>query len=226
MRGPQLVSSKFIRQEASRSAADGEHARIIMDRFSILRTRILREMRNHGWRRLAVVPLTKGAGGTFVAINLALALSRQKQTEVILMDLDFGDPSVSAELGVPGCEPVTDAILQGHRLSDLVNIVEEAPNLSILVPGHAEPDAAELIQSEDFSKAMTDLRNHYPASIEIIDTAPLIGGDMALATLPLADAMLLVADGREGTAADMTLAQRLLKDMPPVMGVVLNKSED
>ena len=39
-------------------------------------------------------------------------------------------------------------------------------------------------------------------------------------------AVLLVADGRNGTAANMAEAERLLAGMPPVMGVVLNKSDD
>lgn len=57
------VSSKFIRREAALAAEDAEHAKVVAERFSLLRTRILREMRNRGWTRLAVVPLTSGAGG-------------------------------------------------------------------------------------------------------------------------------------------------------------------
>ena len=54
----------------------------------------------------------------------------------------------------------------------------------------------------------------------------LILNKSVLAALPLADAILLVADGRRGTAADMAECERLLAGMPPVMGVVLNKSDD
>lgn len=75
-------------------------------------------------------------------------------------------------------------------------------------------------------RAMRQMHQRHPAEIVILDTAPLLLEDAALAALPLADAVLLVADGRKGTAADMTEAERLLVGMPPVMGVVLNKSED
>ena len=44
--------------------------------------------------------------------------------------------------------------------------------------------------------------------------------------MPMADAILLVADGRRNTAANMAEAQRLLTGMPPVLGLILNKSED
>ena len=69
------VSSKFVRREAALAASDAHHARIIAERFSLLRTRILREMRNRGWTRLAVVPVTADAGGTYVALNLSLAIA-------------------------------------------------------------------------------------------------------------------------------------------------------
>ena len=91
------VSSKFIRREAALAAEDAEHARVIAQRFSLLRTRILREMRNRGWTRLAVVPVTPGAGGTYTAVNLSLALARQlvqQHTEGRVLGL-LGEPRVN-----------------------------------------------------------------------------------------------------------------------------------
>ncbi|RKS51620.1 hypothetical protein BDE18_0872 [Paracoccus pantotrophus] len=220
------VSSKFIRREAALTAMDAKHAKISAQRFSLLRTRILREMRSRGWSKLAVVPVTQGAGGTFVAVNLALALARQPHTQVTLIDLDLGSPSVAGQLGIPGCSAVSAALAGGGDLDALVSRVDEAPNLSVLAPDRAEPDAAELLQDEALAQAMRRLHDRHPARIAVIDTAALLGEDAALAALPLADALLLVADGRRGTASDMAECERLLVGMPPVMGVVLNKSED
>ncbi|KRW96449.1 chromosome partitioning protein [Paracoccus sp. MKU1] len=220
------VSSKFIRREAALAASDAKHAKISAQRFSLLRTRILREMRSRGWSTLAVVPVTPGAGGTFVAVNLALALARQPHTQVALIDLDLGSPSVAGQLGIPGCAAVSAALRAGGDLEMLVSQVDEAPNLSVLAPQRAETDAAELLQDEALAQAMRRLHDSHPAEIAVIDTAALLGEDAALAALPLADALLLVADGHRGTAADMAECERLLVGMPPVMGVVLNKSED
>ena len=220
------VSSKFIRREAALAAGDAEHARVIAQRFSLLRTRILREMRNRGWTKLAVVPVTPGAGGTYVAVNLSLALARQPHTQVTLIDLDLADPSVAEQLAVPGCGAVSASLRERRELDQLVVTVSEAPNLSVLAPAHAEPAAAELLQDQMFMDAMAKLHQSHPAEIAILDTAALLGQDAALASLPLADAILLVADGRRGTATDMAECERLLAGMPPIMGVVLNKSDD
>lgn len=220
------MSSKFIRREAARTADDEKHAETVANRLAILRTRVLREMRKNEWRRLAVVPLTHGAGGTFIAVSLAVSMARPKHTEVILIDLNLGAPGVARQLGVPGSDSMTETIRRKQPLSDLIVIVEEAPNLSVLAPEGAEPDPAEVLQDASFATALHGLRDQFPNAIEIMDAAPLLGGDRALAAIPLADAILLVADGRRGTAADMAEATRLLQDMPPVMGVVLNKSDD
>lgn len=220
------VSSKYIRREAASAAEDAEHARLVAERFSLLRTRVLREMRNRGWTRLAVVPVTPGAGGTYVAVNMSLALARQPHTQVTLVDLDLSDPSVARQLAVPGCGAVSAALRESRELDQLVAVVSEAPNLSVLAPAQAEPAAAELLQDQLFVDAMARLHESHPAEIAILDTAALLGQDAALASLPLADAILLVVDGRRGTAADMAECERLLAGMPPVMGVVLNKSDD
>lgn len=208
------------------AASDAKHARIIAQRFSLLRTRILHEMRNRGWSKLAVVPVTPGAGATFVAVNLSLALARQPHTRVALVDLDLGNPGVARQLGIPGCAPVVPVLRAGTELDELVVRVDEAPNLAVLAPERPETEAAEILQDETLAQAMQRLHELHPAEIVILDTAALLAEDAALAALPLADALLLVADGRKGTAADMAEAERLLVGMPPVMGVVLNKSED
>ena len=220
------VSSKFVRREAALAASDAHHARIIAERFSLLRTRILREMRNRGWTRLAVVPVTADAGGTYVALNLSLAIARQPHTQVALIDLNLGNPGVADLMGVPGCSAISAALRDVQGLERLVFNIHEVPNLSVLAPDRPEAEAAELLQDHMLIEAMNSLHHRHPSEISVLDTAPLLGADAALASLPLADALLLVADGQKGTAADMAEAERLLVGMPPVMGIVLNKAED
>lgn len=223
----QLLSSPFVRREAARAAEDVQHAQVVARRFALLRTRVLREMRSRGWKTLAVVPLTHGAGGSYVAVHLALALARQPHTQVILADMHLAKPAVANELGISGCDAVSVALAADRPLEDLATTIEEAPNLRVIAPVQAEDEAAEILQDEALAAAMAVLARNSPSNAFVImDMAPLLGEDEALAALPMADALLLVADGLRGTAADMVQAERLLVGMPPVMGVILNKSED
>lgn len=224
---PRLLSSPFIRREAARAAEDVEHAKVVARRFALLRTRVLREMRKRDWKTLAVVPLTQGAGGSYVALHLALALARQPHTQVILADMDLARPSIATGLGIAGCDPISAALAAERPLEDMASTIEEAPNLRVIAPSLAEDEAAEILQDDALAASMARLAQASPEhGLVLLDMAPLLGEDEALASLPLADALLLVADGRRGTAADMVQAERLLAGMPPVMGIVLNKSED
>jgi protein-tyrosine kinase len=220
------ASNAFARYEAALAASDARHARITAQRFSLLRTRILHEMRGSGWNKLAVVPVTPGAGGTYVAVHLSLALARLPHSRVALIDLDLGTPSVAQELGLPGCGALTPVLRDVGGFDPLMVELAEPANLAVMAPAQPEAGAAEILQDEMLAGAVQRLHQDKLAEIVILNTAPLLAEDTALAALPLADALLLVADGREGTAAHMAEAERLLVGMPPIMGVVLNRSED
>lgn len=204
-------------------------------RIALLRTRILRGMNQHGWTRLAVVPLTEGAGATSVCIDLARRIARHPATRLMLVDLDLQAPAVAGRLGIDGCASlagalysgadVTDADAAAARLAPLVQGHPGYPNFLILAPQGAEPDPTELLLGRRLRLGLERMAKGCHADLVLFDTSPLLESDAALAALPYADAILLVADGRRTTTADMKECERLLADMPPLMGVVLNKSE-
>lgn len=194
-------------------------------RIALLRTRVMREMRERNWNRLAVVPVTSGAGGTTIALDLARMIARHQGTRVMLIDLDLGNPAIAARMQIEGCVSYADTVRSGQDLAELLHVLPDSRNFAVLAPGMADDWAAEFLQGLRFPNALKRLSKTDPAHIVLMDCAPLLGSDIGLAALPLADAVLLVADGKTTTAADMRECERLLTDMPPIMGVVLNKSE-
>lgn len=195
-------------------------------RLALLRTQVVREMRERGWTRLGVMPLTEGAGATTVALELTWAILRQPGVRVSLVDLDFANPAIARQLEIPGCGPVTDAVVTpDRRIGHLAATIPEQPALQILAPTNPEPYPAELLQSPSFQAALTDMLQEQSCDYVILDLAPLVGTDIGLSALPLVDAILLVADGTNNQLRDMKLAERYLADEAPLMGVVLNKAE-
>ncbi|WP_148292636.1 P-loop NTPase family protein [Paracoccus aminophilus] len=194
-------------------------------RIALMRTRLLREMRERGWTRLAIVPVTKGAGATTIALELAWAILRQEGVHVTLADLDFADPAIARHLETEGSSSVRLALRRGEDLGGLVLHLADQPNLAVLAPAAPEDHPAELLQSARFIDGLDRLHDQLPADYVIYDMAPLLGNDVGLSALPLADAILLVADGTATVAADIRKAEKLLVDQPPLMGVILNKSE-
>ncbi len=81
--------------------------------FDILRTKVLKAMKERGWSTLAITSPTERCGKTTVAINLAFSMAHQMPSEVVLVDFDLRHPQVAAYLGV---EPKGDlsAFLEGR----------------------------------------------------------------------------------------------------------------
>lgn len=195
-------------------------------RFSVLRTRLLQEMSRQRWRRLGVCPITDGAGATYVAANLALAASRLPNCDVLLVDLALGHPSLAAQMGIAGDFRFV-SYLRGEDVKpdDFVARIEGERNLRCFTPGRAIPAGAELLQDEVARERIDRLVSESGCDLAIFDLSPVLGTDEGLAGLPAMDAVLLVADGKNGTGRQITDCQRLLADMPPLLGVVLNKAE-
>lgn len=194
-------------------------------RIALLRTRILREMRERGWNRLAITPVSAGAGATTLALDLARMIARHAETRVLLIDADLACPTIARRMGIEGAAAFSVTVRKGAALASLLRVLPEQDNLSVLAPAEPETAASEFVQDARFSVALKALAEKDQADVTLIDTAPLLGSDVGLATLPLVDAILLVSDGRATTAAEMKDCERLLADMPPLMGVVLNKTE-
>ncbi|MDF3606756.1 chromosome partitioning protein [Paracoccus sp. DMF-8] len=193
-------------------------------RIAMLRTRIMREMRERGWNRLAVMPVTAGAGATTLAVDLTRMIIRHRGTRVMLIDANLGNPAIAARIGVEGCGSLSRAVQAGEDLSRILQVLPDQRNLAVLAPSEPESEASEFLQGGRLPAALRRLAENDPAHVTLIDTAPLLGTDVGIAALPLVDAILLVADARRTTAADMKECERLLVDMPPLMGVVLNKT--
>lgn len=222
--GARLLLSR--RNKAVQSRDDTEHEQ----RIALLRTRILQEMHQRQWTRLAVVPVTKGAGGTTVCVDLAHRITRHRATRLLLVDLDLRNPAIADRLGLAGCSSLSESLYSSNNPTDgnlepLVQCYPGQSNLSVLAPYAVEADPTELLLGRRLGQGLSQLAKGISADLVLFDMAPLLDSDSALAGLPLADAILLVADGRRTTAADMKECERLLADMPPLMGVVLNKTE-
>ena len=61
-------------------------------------------------QRVLICSPHPGEGKTFTAVNLALAIAAEKETEVVLVDADFAKPSVLSSLGLPGGKGLMDAL--------------------------------------------------------------------------------------------------------------------
>lgn len=194
----------------------------VLSAYRILRTRVLQKMEAEGWRTLAVVSPNSGAGKTVTAINLAIAIGSKLDTRAMLVDLDFYRPSIARYLGLKEPPSVLD-YFEGRKSLREVTIRPDLPDLLLAANERVSRRGAEYLTSERMDELIERGLNEFNARVIIFDISPLLGCDDAIAFLPKADCVLMVAASGNTRIAEMKEARRLLSKTR-VIGSILNKA--
>ena len=190
--------------------------------FDILRTRMLREMAQQGWKRVAITSPDAGCGKSTLSANLALSLSRHAETRTILGELDLRRPSLAKMLGV------TAPVRFGEGLGGVVGLEDQllriGDNLAIGVNCAPVAQSSELLRSGATARGVDKLARTYDPDIILFDLPPALRTDDALAFLDHVDCVLIVAEAEVTTRQAIDLCEREVARHKTVLGVVLNKA--
>lgn len=189
-----------------------------------LRSQILRVVSARGWRRIGIAAPRRGAGASFLATGLAASLARLDYLHLALVDLDLSRPSLDQRLGLDAPGPL-EAVLRGE-MPPLSQVRRVGETLALVLNGQPVPAAAELLHSPESILALRGFTDILQPDLMLFDLPPLLSDPSIQAVLSQVDTILLVADGGRTTARDITECERLLDGQVPLLGVVLNKSED
>ncbi len=191
--------------------------------FDLLRTQVVLEMEEKGWRTLAVISPTADCGKTVVAINLAISMAQQTSPTVLLADLDLRHPATSAYLGIKPESDLSDYLEGRINLAGaLVN--PGIPRFVVLPNSQAYQNAAEMLTSPKVRSLVKELKGRYESRIIIFDLPPILSTDDAIAFLPQVDCVLVVVGSGMTTKLELDNTLRLLTGTN-LVGVVLNKSD-
>lgn len=197
-----------------------EHHDIRSQSFHMLRSQLLRRLGQSKTTVVAVTSTQAGNGKSFVATNLAAALSQIHP--VWIVDLDLRCPCVGDRFGLQADNGVDDYLLGtdalGARECALGN-----EQLTILPVGQPRPNSAEILSSLRTAELFARLRDNPDKPVCIIDTPPVLEGDDMMIIAQHVDAILLVAEEGRTPRAQMRESLRMLHPTP-IIGTVLNKS--
>ncbi len=156
-------------------------------------------------QRVLVCSALPGEGKTYCAVNLALSIAAEKESEVLLVDADFGKPSVLNALGLTGSRGLMDALSDPSiDVADLV-ITTDVPGLRVLPAGIASNSDSEFLRSSRTASVLDRLSDGAPNRIVIFDSPP------ALAASPAAELAKYVGQALVVVRADRT-GQGALED--------------
>jgi Mrp family chromosome partitioning ATPase len=118
-------------------------------------------------------------GKTFCAINLALAIAAERESEVLLVDADFAKPSVLTALGISGGRGLMDAL--ADPLLDVADLVlaTDVPGLKVLPAGDATNRDSEYLASSRTATVLDRLTQGAPNRVVIFDSPPVLAASPA-----------------------------------------------
>ncbi|MHA6263577.1 CpsD/CapB family tyrosine-protein kinase [Arenibacterium sp. CAU 1754] len=188
--------------------------------FGLLRTRLVHQLRENGWSRVAIVSPTPGCGATFTAVRLAMSLSRVPNWRTILLDLNMRRPGIAEEIGVrAGCN--TSDFLAGDFAMDRY-LVRTSHALAVGLSHQPSDDADELLIAQRSADILAKLDQTLCPDVTLYDLPPMLESDDLLAFLPQVDGVLLVADATKSSPEHLRTCQQLLAGQTEIFGVVLN----
>ena len=208
-------NSKFLITLSGRSTRSTEAIRV-------LRTHVVTRHVQEGHRALAICAASEGVGCTFVATNLAVALS-QIGINTLLIDADMRAPSIANMFEYP----VPDADIRVALSSD-INFYDcisggILPSLSVLFCGGVAENAQELLAGSRFGALMDFCLRQFDATI--IDTPPANESSDARLISSTVGYSLIVTQRNKSLVNDIKLlAEQLRGDHAQVIGTVLNKA--
>ncbi|QIE57638.1 CpsD/CapB family tyrosine-protein kinase [Pikeienuella piscinae] len=192
--------------------------------FDLLRTRLMKVLRDNGWRRVAITSPTKGCGKTLVAANLAFSLARQPDYRTLLIDMDLKAPEMARILGQKEASPL--AWLLSGRTQPEAALMRVGMNLALGLNGERVRDSTEMIQDEKTVSLLASITERLDPDVVIYDLPPLLVSDDAIAFVQHVDCVLLVAAAGQTTAKDIESCERMFAGQVNFLGVLLNKAED
>ena len=190
--------------------------------FNLMRTRFTKQLELMKMRLVGVTSPAPTAGKSLMSLNLAAAIARLNDYQVVLVDLDLRRGSVGQTLGMQFEHGLT-SYLEGraNRLEDMAFQIADLP--LVILPTHTtDNDSTTYLSGERYETLMGRLRAQSENAIVIVDLPPVFANDDAMILMESLDGYMLVVDAGTTTKRQVQDAIELLKPASPI-GTVLNR---
>jgi exopolysaccharide/PEP-CTERM locus tyrosine autokinase len=182
----------------------------IVKRQLLLNARAMTGVAEEKKRTILLSSAQPGEGKTFCALNLALSISGEPDTEVLLVDGDFPNPQVLATLGLEAEAGLVDAIADPRIDPESLVLRTDLPGLSILPGGRQVSNVTELLASERARDIVARLAEARPNRIILFDSPPALMASPATILAGLAGQLVMVVRADRTSESDLREALELL----------------
>lgn len=156
-----------------------EEFRIVKRQLLVQSADLRRQNAGAAAQRVLISSPHPGEGKTYCALNLALAIAAEKESEVLLVDADFAKPSILSTLGLPGGSGLMDALMD--ETIDVADCVlgTDVPGLWVLPAGDTTVNDSEYLGTSRAAQVLARLTEGTPRRIVIFDSPPALAASPA-----------------------------------------------
>ena len=174
-----------------------------VEEFRIVKRQIIEQaddMRRRGGggaaQRVLICSAHPGEGKTFCAVNLAMSISAEKESEVLLVDFDIARAAVLEMLGLPPGPGLMEAIVDPTVDVRKLVMATDIPGLSVLPGGRPTNSDTEYLASSRAAQVLDMLTEDAPQRIVLFDSPPALTSSISaeLAKLMGQVVMVVLAD--------------------------------
>ena len=191
------------------------------EQFRKLKAQIFHRLSNPP-HSILVTSTTPGEGKTMVAVNLALAISKEIHRKAVLIDADLRKPSIHLDKSEDR-KGLSNYLSDGIPLSEVLR-KSEIENLQIITAGPPAPKAAELIGSKRMGEFMKSLKEIGDSTYMIIDSPPVFSTTEPVLLSKMVDGVIFVVMAGRTPKEAISRATKSL-DREKIIGIVFNQTE-
>lgn len=172
-------------------------------------------------RSVLITSAHSGDGKSFCALNMALSLAGERDTEVLLVEGDFARPDMLSTLGIESGPGLVDALDDPASDPEDFVIRTDIDGLSILPAGARANNVPELLGSERTREVLARLVAANPRRIILLDSPPALAASPAAVLAGHVGHVLVVVRADLTTEADLRETVELLSACDQV-SLILN----
>ena len=165
-----------------------------------------------------------GEGKTYTSVNLALSISQEMDTTVLLVDCDVARQGASKMLGIEKVCGLVDVLESDDLTIGDVLLQTDIPKLRFVSAGKQNEYVAELLTSQRMVNLVNEMASRYSDRIIIFDGPPLLPVPQTQVLAGLVGQVVFVIEAGKTPQSVVEEALELIPE-EQATGLVMNKNE-
>lgn len=171
---------------------------------------------------LMVTSARPGEGKSFSTLNLAGSMAQHTQREVLLVDVDAKQRSISVELGLGDRPGLLDMSTNPSLRVEDVIVRTAIAHLSVVPIGSGHTIGAEHTPARPMSSLIERIARRFPNAIVLLDAPPCLSTSDPATLAPYVGQIVMVVEAEKTQRNEIIAALDLIKACPAIT-LMLNK---